>query len=54
MEPHGDLVGIFDSGVGGFSVLAEIRKGTDADIFYFGDCARAPYRNSLLYQRDIV
>lgn len=39
------LLGIFDSGVGGFSVLKETRKVTDADIIYFGDCARAPYGN---------
>lgn len=45
MKKKGNILGIFDSGVGGFSVLQEIRKGTDADIFYFGDCARAPYGN---------
>lgn len=39
------LLGIFDSGVGGFSVFKEIRNTTDADILYFGDCARAPYGN---------
>jgi glutamate racemase len=38
-------LGIFDSGVGGFSVLREVRNATDADILYFGDCARAPYGN---------
>lgn len=38
-----NILGIFDSGVGGFSVLQQIRKETDADIIYFGDCARAPY-----------
>lgn len=40
-----NLIGIFDSGVGGFSVLKEIRKSTNANILYFGDCARAPYGN---------
>lgn len=40
-----ELLGIFDSGVGGFSVLREVRKDGDADILYFGDCARAPYGN---------
>jgi glutamate racemase len=39
------LLGIFDSGVGGFSVLKEIRKITSADIVYYGDCAHAPYGN---------
>ena len=43
MKASKALLGIFDSGVGGFSVLKEIRKSTDADIVYFGDCARAPY-----------
>ncbi len=38
-------IGIFDSGVGGFSVAKEVRKATDANIVYYGDCARAPYGN---------
>lgn len=38
-------LGIFDSGVGGFSVLKEVRQKTKADVLYFGDCARAPYGN---------
>ncbi len=45
MKEPTSLLGIFDSGVGGFSVLQELRKVTDADIVYFGDCARAPYGN---------
>jgi glutamate racemase len=40
-----NLLGVFDSGVGGFSVLQEVRKATTSDILYFGDCARAPYGN---------
>jgi glutamate racemase len=43
--PQKPLLGIFDSGVGGFSVLKEVRKITDADILYFGDCKNAPYGN---------
>jgi glutamate racemase len=39
------LLGIFDSGVGGFSVFKEVRKSTHADIVYYGDCANAPYGN---------
>lgn len=39
------IIGIFDSGVGGFSVAKEVRKATDATIVYYGDCARAPYGN---------
>lgn len=38
-------LGVFDSGVGGFSVFKEIKKVTSVDIFYYGDCARAPYGN---------
>jgi glutamate racemase len=40
-----DILGIFDSGVGGFSVFKEVRKNTQADILYYGDCLRAPYGN---------
>ena len=45
MSKQKHIVGIFDSGVGGFSVLKEIKKNHNIDIFYFGDCARAPYGN---------
>jgi glutamate racemase len=38
------LIGVFDSGVGGLSVLAEIRRLLpSADLLYFADQARAPY-----------
>lgn len=38
------MIGIFDSGVGGLSVLKKIReKAPRADIIYFGDTANAPY-----------
>lgn len=38
------MIGIFDSGVGGLSVLRKIReKAPDADIVYFGDTKNAPY-----------
>ena len=37
-------VGIFDSGLGGLTVLKEIRKiFPNEEIFYFGDTARVPY-----------
>lgn len=46
MTPENNpLVGIFDSGVGGFSVFQKVQKITSSDILYFGDCARAPYGN---------
>ena len=38
-------IGIFDSGVGGFSVLKEVKKNTDANIIYYGDSQNAPYGN---------
>lgn len=43
MSSH--IIGIFDSGVGGFSVLKEVKKNTNADIIYYGDCLNAPYGN---------
>lgn len=37
-------VGIFDSGIGGLTVLKEIRKVLpNEDLIYFGDTARVPY-----------
>jgi glutamate racemase len=39
------LLGIFDSGVGGFSVYKKIRNATRANCIYYGDCMRAPYGN---------
>lgn len=48
MEISRPIVGIFDSGVGGMSVLAEIRKCMPTlDIVYVGDNARAPYGNRM-------
>jgi glutamate racemase len=39
-------IGVFDSGYGGLTVLAELRKKLPAyDFMYFGDNARAPYGN---------
>lgn len=38
------MIGIFDSGVGGLSVLNEIRRELpDADLIYLADQGRAPY-----------
>lgn len=38
------MIGIFDSGVGGLTVLSEIRRELpDADLLYLADQARAPY-----------
>ncbi len=39
-------IGIFDSGVGGLTVLREVRRLLPyEDIVYFGDTARVPYGN---------
>jgi glutamate racemase len=40
------MIGIFDSGVGGLTVLKEIKKQLpDVPAIYFGDTARLPYGN---------
>ena len=39
-----DAIGVFDSGIGGLTVLKEIRGLLpNEDILYFGDTARVPY-----------
>lgn len=39
-------IGIFDSGVGGLTVVKEFRRHLpEEDILYFGDTARVPYGN---------
>jgi len=41
---HKSPIGVFDSGVGGLTVLAEVRKKLPREsIVYFGDTARLPY-----------
>lgn len=43
MDQQG-FIGVFDSGVGGISVLRELRKLLPReDFYYFGDSANAPY-----------
>lgn len=38
------MIGLFDSGLGGLSVLKELREhAPDADIVYFGDIKHSPY-----------
>ncbi len=37
-------IGVFDSGVGGISVLRQLKKAMPGeDFLYFGDCGNAPY-----------
>lgn len=39
-----NVIGVFDSGIGGLTVVREIRKVLPNEaIVYFGDCARVPY-----------
>ncbi len=44
MSAHVQLIGIFDSGIGGLTVFKELRaKLPKMDIIYLGDTARVPY-----------
>ena len=53
-------LGVFDSGVGGLTVVRELRRAFPRrDIFYVGDTARVPYGNKSAetvqtYSREIV
>lgn len=53
-------VGVFDSGVGGLTVVREIMRNLpEEDIVYFGDTARVPYGSKsgetvLRYARQII
>ena len=47
-------IGVFDSGVGGLSVLREIRRELpNEDLLYVADSAHAPYGNKLDYQIEV-
>jgi glutamate racemase len=42
--PHGQPIGVFDSGVGGLTVLRALRSAMPGeDFIYLGDTARLPY-----------
>lgn len=44
MEEKREYIAVFDSGVGGVSVLRQLRKMMPREHYiYFGDCANAPY-----------
>ena len=53
-------IGVFDSGVGGLTVLKEIRKVLPNEkIYYLGDTARVPYGEKtkdliIRYSKQIV
>ena len=38
-------IGVFDSGLGGLTVLQKLIETNNANYYYFGDCLRAPYGN---------
>lgn len=49
------MIGIFDSGVGGLSVLQEIRRALPtADLVYVADRARAPYGTRTLEEVETM
>ena len=44
MNRKADYIAVFDSGVGGISVLRQLRKLLPGENYvYFGDTANAPY-----------
>ncbi len=44
MNQKNDFIAVFDSGVGGISVLRQLRQHLPRERYvYFGDCANAPY-----------
>ena len=44
MNVHSSPIGVFDSGLGGLSVLREVRALLPAeDLVYYADCANCPY-----------
>ena len=44
MIGDGRCIGVFDSGIGGLTVVRELRRRLpNEDIVYFGDTARVPY-----------
>lgn len=59
-EHRSSPIGVFDSGVGGLTVVREImRQLPDEKIVYFGDTARVPYgsksKNTIMkYSRQII
>ncbi|MGD1857974.1 MAG: glutamate racemase [Leptolyngbyaceae cyanobacterium] len=60
MPIHTGKIGVFDSGVGGLTVLREIMAHLPAEsLLYFGDTARVPYGNRsqaelLKFVREII
>lgn len=55
LQQYKDYIGVFDSGVGGISVLRElVRELPEEDFYFFGDSANAPYGEKTIGQvRDL-
>ena len=46
MKENKKYIGVFDSGLGGLTVLKELKKSMPNESFiYFGDTAHLPYGN---------
>ncbi|NLG04692.1 MAG: glutamate racemase [Clostridia bacterium] len=60
MKKNSNPIGVFDSGVGGLTVVKEImRQIPNENLVYFGDTARVPYGNKstttiIKYTRQII
>ncbi len=56
MNRPGDYIGVFDSGVGGISVLRQLKKILPNEPFlYYGDSANAPYgRNTTAKVQELT
>ena len=56
MATKDGFIGVFDSGVGGLSVLRQLRRLMPQERYlYFGDCANAPYGSKTTQQvRDLT
>ncbi|MBQ7131004.1 MAG: glutamate racemase [Oscillospiraceae bacterium] len=60
MTNHNSPIGVFDSGIGGLTVLKEIRTlMPNENVVYFGDTARVPYGSKskdtvMRYVRQII
>jgi glutamate racemase len=53
------MLTVFDSGVGGLTVLREVRKVYKGPILYLGDTLRAPYGNRneeelIRYMKELI
>ena len=46
-------IGIFDSGIGGFTILSTLMKTRqDIEVFYLADTKRVPYGNKNIWEKS--